>query len=62
MDFKKGNENASILLEPRSLILLSGEARYDWQHDIVARKADLYEVAKIQRQRRVSLTFRKVLL
>ncbi|MES2215654.1 MAG: alpha-ketoglutarate-dependent dioxygenase AlkB [Pseudomonadota bacterium] len=62
MDFKKDNKSASILLEPRSLILLSGEARYNWQHGITARKSDIYEGVKIQRQRRVSLTFRKVLL
>ena len=62
MDFKKDNESASILLEPRSLVLLSGEARYNWQHGIAARKSDLYEGVRIQRQRRVSLTFRKVLL
>jgi alkylated DNA repair dioxygenase AlkB len=29
-----------LLLERRSLIVLSDEARYDWEHGIAARKKD----------------------
>lgn len=51
-----------VLLEPRSLVVLSGEARYHWQHAIPHRKTDRYNSATFQRDRRLSLTFRKVVL
>jgi alkylated DNA repair dioxygenase AlkB len=51
-----------LLLEPRSLVILQGEARFDWMHGIPARKTDQYQNMTIQRGRRVSLTFRKVIL
>ncbi|CAK7355908.1 unnamed protein product [Dovyalis caffra] len=69
-DNKKG-ENAencsnlvrkSIYLPPRSILLLSGEARYAWQHYIPHHKIDMVNESVIRRgARRVSFTFRKVL-
>lgn len=50
-----------VLLEPRSLVVMTGESRYNWQHGIAARMTDVYEGQTIQRQRRLSLTFRKVI-
>ncbi len=47
-----------VFLEPRSLVLLQGESRYKWQHGIPGRLKD----KQIHRKRRVSLTFRKVVL
>jgi alkylated DNA repair dioxygenase AlkB len=47
-----------ILLAPGSVLVISGEARYHWFHQIKARKRD----HGIRRERRVSLTFRNVLL
>ena len=32
-----------LLLEPRSLIILSGDARYHWQHALPVRKTDRHE-------------------
>ena len=55
-------EKVSYLLEPRSLIVLSGDARNKWLHGIAARKTDLWNGQRIERQRRVSLTFRNVIL
>lgn len=52
----------SIFLEPCSLIILSGEARYQWQHAIPARKSDIIGGIKTPRSRRISLTFRNVIL
>lgn len=52
----------AILLEPRSIIVLTGPARYDWRHAIPARKADPYDGHLLPRSRRISLTFRTVLL
>ncbi len=47
-----------VMLEPRSVLLIAGEARYEWLHTIRARLTDHGRV----RARRVSLTFRNVIL
>jgi alkylated DNA repair dioxygenase AlkB len=52
----------SIILEPRSLFVLSGEGRYRWTHEIPARKSDLINGLRQQRDRRISLTFREMIL
>jgi alkylated DNA repair dioxygenase AlkB len=64
MDFthSKTGEKSSLLLEPRSLLVLTGDARYVWQHAIPSRKSDKRCGQTITRTRRVSLTFRKVIL
>lgn len=54
------------LLERRSVAVMKGDARGKWKHEIVKRKTDPYVDAagkrrKRQRNRRISLTFRKVL-
>lgn len=51
-------ELVELVLEPRSLLVLAGESRYDWQHGIPARKSD----RSIPRSRRISATFRNVIL
>ena len=56
-----GGEKISILLEPRSLLVLAGAARYQWKHAIAARKTDRIAGQLVQRRRRVSLTFRNVI-
>jgi alkylated DNA repair dioxygenase AlkB len=61
MQFTKVHEKHDIYLEPRSLIILSGPARYEWTHAIPARKSDVVGDFKIERGRRVSLTFRSVI-
>lgn len=50
----------SALLEVGSGLLLSGDARYKWMHRIRARKSDRNRSA--QRARRVSLTYRNVII
>lgn len=64
MDFTnpKKNLKKSLLLEPRSLIILKGEARYEWAHGIAKRKSDNFQGQIFKRTRRISLTFRTVLL
>lgn len=64
MDFmhSKTDEKISLLLEPRSLLILSGDARYLWRHAIAPRKTDRYKGQLLSRDRRISLTFRKVIL
>jgi alkylated DNA repair dioxygenase AlkB len=58
---RAGNSRQEIYLKPRSLIVLSGPARYDWTHAIPARKSDLVDKRRVPRDRRVSLTFRRVI-
>jgi alkylated DNA repair dioxygenase AlkB len=60
MDFRreKSSDRHSLLLEPRSLLVLSDDARYKWQHGIARRKNDRWQGIVIPRARRISLTFR----
>lgn len=51
-----------LLLEAGSLLIMRGEARYDWKHGIPARKTDTFKGQKIRRGLRVSMTFRNVIL
>lgn len=55
-------EKQAITLAERSVIVLADEARYMWQHAIPARKSDVIKGVKSERKRRVSLTFRNVIL
>lgn len=49
-----------VLLEPRSVIVLTDDARWAWRHEIPARIADTWLDVQRPRSRRVSLTFRVV--
>lgn len=57
---RPSGERTSIILEPLMLLILSGEARYEWTHEIPARKSDIVDGQRQPRERRVSLTFRTV--
>jgi alkylated DNA repair dioxygenase AlkB len=57
---RQAGEQISLTLEPLMLLILSGQARYDWTHEIPARKSDLIAGVRQPRGRRVSLTFRTV--
>ena len=50
-----------IFLEPRSALVLAGEARHEWLHAIPARASDVWQGVERPRGRRVSLTFRTML-
>ncbi|OAD59421.1 Alkylated DNA repair protein alkB like protein 8 [Eufriesea mexicana] len=64
MDFKRENEKVAIFLPPRSLLIMSGEARYAWSHGICPRHNDIVSTSTGMttqpRGTRVSFTFRKV--
>lgn len=62
MVFKKRGAQYEVFLEPRSLVILSGSARYKWTHEIPPRHYDVVGNEKIKRDRRISLTYRKVIL
>ena len=52
----------SIWLPPRSIVVLTGEARYVWKHSIAKRVQDqvINESKPRPRERRISLTFRNI--
>ena len=60
MDFRHPptGRKESLLLEPRSLLVLSDEARYEWEHGIAPRKRDAWQGVRVWRGRRLSVTFR----
>jgi alkylated DNA repair dioxygenase AlkB len=60
MDFRKGTESFSLRLEPRSLLVITGEARYKWSHSIPRRLFDYVNDLKVDRSLRMSITFRKI--
>lgn len=64
MDFRRVgfDESRSLVLEPISLLVLFGPARWNWTHGIVARKSDVVDGQRVARRRRASLTFRTVVL
>ncbi len=55
---KDNSAKVSWLLDPRSLLVLSGAARFEWLHGIPARKSDPVSGVRKPRKRRVSLTYR----
>lgn len=56
------HEKIPVLLEPRSAVILKGDSRHIWQHGIAMRKSDNFDDTIFKRSRRVSLTFRKVII
>ena len=48
------------VLMPGSAVVLQGDARFQWRHGIKPVKTDIIQGQRVVRQRRVSLTFRKV--
>jgi len=62
MDLKQKEHHVPILLEPRSLLMLRGEARYQWTHGIAKRQQDTVNGTVIPRERRLSITFRNVIV
>jgi hypothetical protein len=62
MDFKciRTHEVRALLLEPRSVLVMQGEARWLWQHSITSAPNLLYRGKHLPRGRRTSLTFRTI--
>lgn len=59
---RPGEAPVDLPLPARSLVVLCGEARYAWRHAIPARRSDPGPHGRIPRARRVSLTFRTVIV
>lgn len=58
MVFRHDNERKGLVLHTRSLLVMTGDARYKWTHEIPHR---LHEPGNFRRKRRVSVTLRKVI-
>jgi alkylated DNA repair dioxygenase AlkB len=48
---RRTGEVVPVLLEPGSLVVMAGAARYDWMHGIPARKADTFQGRTFDRSR-----------
>ena len=62
MLFRRGDDVRALLLPPRSLLLMAGEARFAWQHYIPGRMTDFVvgcDEPVPRATRRVSFTFRR---
>lgn len=65
MNFEKephSKNKIEIFVEPRTLLVMKEESRYNWYHGIPHRKSDKFNGETIKRNRRISITFRKVIL
>lgn len=51
-----------IFVEPRTLLVMKNESRYNWFHGIPQRKSDKFNNEVIKRERRISITYRKVII
>ena len=60
MILSKGNVSKSIYLTIGSVYLLCGDARYKWTHEISFKFDDEVNGNKINRNERISLTFRTI--
>ena len=60
MIFRKDNKKETIYVKPNSLYIMSGECRYDWTHEMPKGNSDMVDNEKINRSRRISVTFRNV--
>jgi alkylated DNA repair dioxygenase AlkB len=54
------DESRELVLEPKSVLVLTKDARWLWKHGIPGRVSDLWDGREYVRSRRVSLTFRTV--
>lgn len=58
----KEQDKLPFLIPPRTLIVMTKESRFNWYHGIPPRKTDKFNNQIHKRQRRVSITFRKVII
>lgn len=58
--FKRGNTTYPVYLPPRSIYVLTGDARYKYTHEIAPEHDDIVNDEVIPRRHRTSLTFRMI--
>jgi alkylated DNA repair dioxygenase AlkB len=57
-----GTKKQTIFLPRNCLLVLKDDYRYQWKHEIKAVKNDVINGIKIPRKRRISITFRTIIL
>tara|TARA_B100000678_G_C17853426_1_gene360097 strand:- start:338 stop:535 length:198 start_codon:yes stop_codon:yes gene_type:complete len=65
MNFEKephSKNKTEIFVEPRTLLIMKDESRYKWYHGIAPRKSDKFNGEIIKRGRRISITFRRIII
>jgi alkylated DNA repair dioxygenase AlkB len=60
MQFIKGSDVVNVAVPRRSLYVMQDEVRYKWKHAIPPRKKDVIDGIAQHRERRWSITYRKV--
>jgi alkylated DNA repair dioxygenase AlkB len=55
-------KSGAVVLPRRSMLVLRGSSRESWRHGIAQRRRDVINAEKFARSRRVSLTFRAVVV
>lgn len=58
----KGGEVVDVEVPRRSVYVMQDEARYKWNHSIPSRKKDVVDGNVKHRERRLSITYRKVIM
>lgn len=60
MKFTHGSEEVELYVNRDSLYIMSVDSRFKWKHSMTSKKSDIVNDTKIERARRVSITFRNV--
>ncbi|MCC9168798.1 alpha-ketoglutarate-dependent dioxygenase AlkB [Pontibacter harenae] len=58
----KGGDVVDVEVPTRSAYVMQDEARYKWNHSIPSRKKDIVDGIVKHRERRLSITYRKVIM
>ncbi len=61
MTFRRKGIVDDVYVNADSLYVMTGDARYQWTHEMASRKSDKVNGERVKRGRRVSITFRSVL-
>lgn len=61
MTFRHQGDVEDLYVQADSLYVMTGDARYQWTHEMPSRKSDKVNGERIKRGRRVSVTFRSVM-
>jgi alkylated DNA repair dioxygenase AlkB len=56
-----GGDIIDVYMPPRTVYVMQDDARYRWNHSIPPRKKDIVNGELLHRQRRLSITYRKVI-
>jgi alkylated DNA repair dioxygenase AlkB len=61
MVFRHNDDVFKLYVKPNSLYIMSADARYKWTHEMESKKYDIVDGMKVDRTRRISITFRTMM-